>query len=251
MKKRTLRLGRLVACIMMLWSVTIAALFLLAGLPSQAQAQSSSAFAGWVSLVTTPVGAFAPSVYVAPPPTAERRWGAQARYGHWQFASDDDNTTNLGIGAAFTAGDGRLSVEVGRTTKKDCSDCDAYLVGSELHLPLVATEGGIAVTLNPEVGFMNESGNSDFSAFAAAVNVLLSYPVTAGSNTRVVPFVSPGVGFGRVSGGGSSETGQRIIVGGGAAFVNVESGLQLTASLSKIIIDDGATVFGIALGYGR
>ena len=119
----------------MLRNVTIAALFLLTGLPSQAQAQSSSAFAGWVSLVTTPVGAFAPSVYVAPPPTAERGWGAQARYGHWQFASDDDNTTNLGIGAAFPAGHGRLSIEVGRTTKKDCSDCDAYMVGSELQLP--------------------------------------------------------------------------------------------------------------------
>lgn len=219
--------------------------------PASIAGQSSNAFAGWASLVTTPVGAFAPTIYVAPSSRAERRWGAQVRYGHWQFASDDDNTTNLGVGFAFPAGAGRLGIEVGRTTKKECADCDAWMLGGSLDLPLKTAESGLAFTLNPELGFMTESGDYDLSCLAAAVNVSVSFPVAAGANATVVPFVSPGAGFGRVSGGGDSESGQRLLIGGGISIVNPKSGLQATASASKIFIENGATVFGIAIGIGR
>jgi hypothetical protein len=193
-------------------NLLIAVVLAVAAFSNDAAAQSKNAFAGWVSLVTTPVGAFVPSLYVPPPPTFGPGIGGFARYSHWQFAPDDDNTTNLGLGVTFPTGRGRLSFDVGRTTKKECPDCDAYMFGTEFHLPLVFGDDGIAVTLNPQAGFMRESGELDFSALAAAIKAPLSYAVVLGNSTRVVPFVSPGVGFGRVSGSDSSETGQRVLL---------------------------------------
>lgn len=231
-------------------NVVIAILLATAGFVKDASAQSSSAFAGWVSMVTTPVGAFAPSLYVPPRPTSGHESGVFARYGHWQFAPDDDNTTNVGLGVAFAAGDGRLSFDLGRTTRKDCPHCDAYMIGGEFHLPLVVDHGGITVTLNPEVGFMT-AADSDFSAVAAAISTPVSYAVAPGNGIGVVPFVSPGAGFGRVSGRGSSETGQRFVLGGGVALLDFQKRLQLTSGASKIFIENGATVFGIMLSYGR
>jgi hypothetical protein len=233
-------------------SVALSYLLVLAvAVPGQLCAQSSSATAGWIGLITTPVGAFAPTIFVPAPPAAERAWGIQARYSHWQFAPDDDNTTNLGLGAAFAVGSGRWSVDVGRTTKKDCAECDAYMIGSELFLPVASAAGGLGVALNPEVGFMTQSGDSDFSALAAAINLPVSYAVPIGADSRLVPFVSPGLGLARVSGGGFSETGQRLMVGGGVAVTHGGTGLQLTAGASRILFDGAATVLGITLAYGR
>lgn len=76
-------------------------------------------------------------------------------------------------------------------------------------------------------------------------------PSLLGTHGRVVPFVSPGAGIGRVSSGGDSESGQRLLIGGGISIVNLETGLQATASASKIFIEGGATVLGISIGIGR
>lgn len=229
---------------------TLALISILA-LPEGAGAQSSSAFAGWAGLVSTPVAAFSPSIYIPPPSPARRRWGVEARYSHWQFAPDDDNTTNLGVGASFPMAVGRWGIQVGRTSKKECSDCDAYMFGADLDLPFLGRDGAFTVILHPEVGFSTQSGGSDLTTFGAALDVPLLFPKLAGRNGRVVPFVSPGVGLGRISGGGSSDTGGRFLIGGGVSFLNVANGLQVTASVSRILIQDGATVLGVALGYGR
>jgi len=219
--------------------------------PPCARAQSSGAFAGWAGLVSTPVAGFSPSVYVPPPPSAGRRWGAEARYSHWQFAADDDNTTNLAVGLAFpVAAVGRWSVLIGRTTKKECPDCDAYMFGADLDLPFLGQDGAFTVILHPAVGLSTQPGSSDLTTFGAGLDVPLLFPTVARS-LRLVPFVSPGVGLGRISAGGSSDTGLRLFVGGGFSFVNMRNRLQVTASVRRIVYDEGATVFGIVLGYGR
>jgi len=125
------------------------------------------------------------------------------------------------------------------------------MLGSSLDLPLKTAQSGLALSLNPEIGFATELGGVDLSCLAAAVNVSLSYPIAAGANARLVPFVSPGAGIGRVSGTGDSKSGQRLIIGGGVAIVSLKTGLQLTASASKILIDGGATVLGLSIGVGR
>lgn len=217
-------------------------------LPEPSHAQSLGAIAGWISLVTTPVGAFAPSIYI-PSTSSGRRWGVQTRYSHWQFAPDDDNTTNLAIGAAVLSEGRRWSFDLGRTTKKEC-DCDWIMVGTELYAP-VAGDGAATLSLNPEVGFVTYAGDeSDFSAVAAALNVPLSYAAAVGTNVRVVPFVAPGLGLGRVSGGGDSQYGGRLLLGGGAAVKHVTTGLQLSVGASKIFIDGGAAVYGATVSFG-
>ncbi len=232
-------------------ALSLVAVISMLAVPRCTRAQSSGAFAGWAGLVSTPVAAFSPSVYVPPPPSAARRWGAEARYSHWQFQPEDDNTTNLAVGLSFPVAVGRWGVQVGRTTKKGCPDCDAYMFGADLDLPFLGQDGAFTVILHPEVGLSTPSGGSDLTTFAAGLDVPLLFPTMAGRYGRLMPFVSPGFGLGRISVGGSSDTGARFLVGGGLSFVNVESGLQVTASVSRILYDEGATVFGIVMGYGR
>ncbi|MCG6988829.1 MAG: hypothetical protein LJF06_11705 [Gemmatimonadetes bacterium] len=86
-------------------------------------------------MIGTPVGGLPPAVVVLVEGVT-RGLGVRARHGHWQFGPNDDNTTNLGIGVSFPAGESRATVEVGHTTKKGCSECGAILVGAELHVPL-------------------------------------------------------------------------------------------------------------------
>ena len=218
--------------------------------PRPASAQVDD-YVAWVALMTTPVGAFGPSVDDPLASGEESGWGLRARYGHWQFAPNDDNTTNLGVAATFPAGQGSLSLEVGLTTQKDCSSCDAYMVGADLQVPLLNSENGLAVSLNPEVGYMTPANESGFTAFALAANLPIAYPITAGGTLRIVPFLSPGFGLGRVSGGGESETGARLMFGGGAALVHTPTGIRVTPTISRVFLEGEVSVLGIALGFGR
>lgn len=219
--------------------------------PAPGLAQSAEAYAGWVGLVSTPVGGLTPSA----PGSAPVRWGLQARWGHWQFAKDDDNTTNLALGVTFGLGRGRAAVEVGRQTKKTCQDCDGILLGLETEIPVVTPGAGedrvVAVSINPAAGYMFETADeSDFSSLGVAVRVPVSMNLSLGKTGSLVPFLSPGGGMGRLSSGGASKAGLRFLLGGGLGL-RMSSGLETTVSFSKIFIDRGATVFGVALGFAR
>lgn len=224
--------------------------------PPRGHAQSASAIAGWIGLTATPVGGFTPVVPVTDPQGDPRGIGLQARWGHWQFAPDDDNTTNLGIGVVMPRGGSSTTLEVGRSTKKDCDDCDAILVGLDVHAPLWESRGRsgwgeetfLGVGINPAAGYHNAS-DSDFSALSAAASVPLWLSVRLGEGARIAPFFSPGVGLGRVSGGDESESGARAMVAGGVAVGNHR--VQVTGSFRKVFIDEGATVYGIGLSVHR
>jgi hypothetical protein len=216
--------------------------------PSSAFAQSESAIVGWVGLITTPVGAFAP-VAVVPRATgvAGGGVGVQARYSHWQFASDDDNTSNFGLGLVFGGSRARTTVEIGQKVTQDCSECSVTMLGADVHVALrPAPEGSeVSVGLNPAFGVGKAD---DFTSVAVAVSLPVMLTVAAGS-WRVTPFVSPGAGFTWLSGSGESETGSRAMISGGVAFGG--SRVQGTLSARRILIEDGVTVFGLGISIGR
>ena len=234
------------------YAIAVAALGVLS-VPSTLRAQSASDVAGWIALITTPVGAFGPSVFLPPVDGSEVGLQARGRYAHWQFAPDDDNTTNLGVGLSFPSRMGRVTFEVGRTTKKECSDCDAVLFGAELNVPLTGRDhaGGepyVAVAAEPSLGYMQmTAGGADLSALAVGVSLPLTVTVPTGGMS-LAPFVSPGVGFGQLSGGNNSESGERVMLAGGVA---VAAGvMQLTVGARKIFIDGAPTLYGVSLSLG-
>jgi hypothetical protein len=71
------------------------------------------------------------------------------------------------------------------------------------------------------------------------------------TGVQIVPFVSPGFGWGRVSEGGDSESGTRFVLGGGVGIVSSNSGLGLTLGAQKVFIDGGKLVFGAGLTWAR
>lgn len=217
---------------------------------TSAAAQSEKDFAGWVGLITTPVGALPPVI----PTTTGMAF--QARYGHWQFASDDDNTSNYGIGLSLGAGRSRATVVLGYTTTKDCTDCGQMMAGFELHVPLVqgggTQAGGIGIALNPAVGYAKTTASdAELSFLSIAVSLPISVSVPLGASARIVPFVSPGAGMGRISGSGESQSGTRMLLGGGVVLADAVPRLQITGSFQKIFIDHGVTMFGLALTLGK
>lgn len=224
------------------------------------QAQSSEAFAGWAGLVSTPVGGLTPDIV---PPGGEEGFGVRARYGHWQFDEDDDNTTNLGFGISFGDGQARTTLEVGRRSVKHCDDCDGFLAGIDVDVAVLerpldrsadgdATgRGRLGVSVRPAIGYMTITGDKDLSTLALGLSVPVSLAVPIGERGRLVPFVAPGFGLGLVSSGDDSETGTRVLLGGGLALADLAPGLRVTGSFSKIFIEDGATVYGVGLSWSR
>ena len=127
-------------------------------------------------------------------------------------------------------------------------------MGVDLNVPLTkltaaGSDAVFGVAVEPSVGFMKETASgTDWSAFALGVSLPLTMTVPAGA-VRVVPFFSPGVGFGQVSSGGDSRSGERAMLAGGIAVA--AGALQITAGVRKIFIEHGVTVYGVSLSLGR
>jgi hypothetical protein len=66
----------------------------------------------------------------------------------------------------------------------------------------------------------------------------------------VIPFISPGIGYGRVFAGGESAGATRNLLAAGISAARDGSTLRLTISARKIFIEGAPTVYGIGLSIG-
>ena len=215
----------------------------------RADAQTISEIAGWGGLMVTPVGALTPMGPAIAADTAPYRF--QMRYGHWQFDTDDDNTHNLGLGIGLRTGHARTTFEFGYSHKTDCSGCNSWMLGADVDIPLTPAPSGNAVgwriALNPALGFAKPSDGSGSAASAA-----VSLPVSAAlpmSQWILAPFVSPGYGYGRLSGDGDSEGGTRAMLAGGVTLASTQSQVRVTFSARKIFLEHAPTVFGLGFSF--
>ena len=220
--------------------------------PLVAQAQSVSAIVGWAGLISTPVGAFAP-VITGRPASGNRSFGLQVRTSQWQFAENDDNTRNIGVGGVFNRGRTRTVLELGMIQKKDCSDCDVFMAGVDMQVDVAQRSKGrttYLVAINPALGYGKPSEGSG-SALSGAFSVPVSASIKTGSSVRLVPFVSPGFGGARLSGEGESETGSRAMLAGGLSIGGQKSPWVVTASARKIFLEETPTIYGIGFAITR
>jgi hypothetical protein len=219
--------------------------------PLVTQAQSASAIAGWVGLVLTPVGAFAP--VVTGRPVSGKSFGFQVRGSHWQFAEDDDNTRNIGIGGVLVRGRTRTVLELGTISKQGCSECGGFMAGLDFQVDLAHTSKGNAtylITANPALGYgaPKEGGGN---VVTMGLSLPMSASFNAGSSLRFVPFVSPGFGGSRISAEGESQNGSRAMVGGGLSVGGQKAPWLVTLSARKIILEETPTIYGVGLTFGR
>jgi hypothetical protein len=210
-------------------------------------AQSNNSGAGWTGLMLTPIGALTPMGPATANDTTQYR--LQLRYGHWRFAPGDDNTHNLGLGVGFRTGSSRTTIELGYGHDASCDNCDYVMIGVDVDVPLIQPSenetGGLRVALNPAAGFGHPTDGSG-TALSGALSVPVSFVYPVG-RVSLIPFVSPGVGYGRLSADGESAGAERNILAGGIGIASPQSALRVTISAHKVFIDRAPTVYGIGL----
>jgi hypothetical protein len=215
--------------------------------------------AGWVSLITTPSGAFSPAIDTRRTDDTQRETVVLLRYGRWRFVDQDNATNNYGGAVSFRTGDARTRLQLGGTTRAGCSDCGSVMAGADMTIPLAhdrgasasGFSGGYDVAFDPGVGVMKPTGSrANGYALALSASLPMSTWFRVGG-ARLVPFVAPGAGYGRITSDNESDSGFRMMLGGGIVVADLAPELQLTVGVNKIFIDQGPTVFGIGIAFGR
>ena len=223
-----------------------------------AHTQSENDFAAWIAMIRTPVGAL-PPVPMVVGEGASGSMGLSVRYGHWQFAPGDDETSNYGVGLHFRPRKSVIRLEFAKSTNAQCSGCGTSMLGVEITAPLkslVRTEepGGrttaLDVSWNPVFGYA-KADEGDDTALSAALNLPVTLQMPLGRRWSVIPFVAPGYGFGQVSGGGESFSGTRPLMGAGIAIANAKSTVQLSFGFRKILLEGAPSSAGFGLVLAR
>ena len=214
---------------------------------SPAQAQDEGDVTAYLALSITSTGGFVPL------PTAARMGqpgGAMSvRYGHFSF-DDEDALHNVGVSGDFRAGRGRVGITGGAVI---CDGCDPLIMlGADWTTPLSQTvsEAGtfvVGLTTAGGVGIPTGDG-ADGVALSASLGLPLSMIAGESGAVRVIPYISPAVGFGTITEEGS-DSGVRPMLGGGVGIV-AANGLGVSAGFQKVFIDEGETVIGLAITFG-
>ena len=238
----------------------IAVLLLFFGAPL-ARAQSSNDVVARAVLQLTPIGALPPLVTSTIQAEVQREAALALRYGYISQSNGGADANNGGITAIFPVGlVGTISLTAG-VFKYTCDECKAGLMlglGGDRRLgDMVLGTGSdgsrIQFALNGELGFGHPQGSniSDGSVITGAVGLPISF--ISGSRTRdamrIVPFVTPGFGFGQFTGEGS-PSGSALMLGGGLGIYNRSSSVALSLGFQYIGVRDASTQIGLNLVLG-
>jgi len=213
----------------------------------RARAQNDGDVAAYVALIFTPVGGFAPRAGGALPEAGIG--GVSLRYGRLSY-EDGDATHMFGASGDVGAGSGRLGFTGGVAT---CDGCDAIImVGADWTTPLVRRTSpsgtfGVGVTTAIGAGFSTEE-DADGIALSGSLGLPLSLVAGNRDGLRAVPFVTPGIGFGTLTGDGG-DSGVRPTLGAGIGII-AANGFGLSVGVQKVFIEGGEPVFGLTLTIG-
>jgi hypothetical protein len=224
--------------------------------PASAFAQTDSEtkdLAGYLALSSTPVGALPPSAFGVD--AAKTRATFDLRYGRFSYEGDFA-VNGFGIGASAALAGGRIGGSLGSQT---CDGCDATtMIGVDYEYSLVNGKSGQnawAVGVQPSFGWTKAPGSDDVTdpdvnLMSLAVGVPVS--ISGGKAWRYTGFVTPGIGYGRVSAdvdGVDPVSGNRPMLGVGARVRSVATGFGFMVGMQKVFIEDGKTQLGLGLSW--
>ena len=257
--------------------IAVAGAFAL-GSGAPAAAQSDAEVSGYLALSYTPIGALTPlpPILGAAVPASGSRYALQGRYGRLSPSSGLSNST-IGAGVEFPAGRWSLGGTLGYLSVscteewEDFSDCDSdIMLGGSARTTLLSRpmEGraphaeGTAQRSVPKtlvIGFDVSGGYSPRQgehAIALAVGVPAGISIES-ENMRVLPFLTPGIGYGRLSSTSFDEDAPStsyastlLMVGGGVGIQFKSSGIGATLGFQKILKTGGSgTALGLAMSW--
>ncbi|HEU5185576.1 MAG TPA: hypothetical protein VFU01_13470 [Gemmatimonadaceae bacterium] len=221
-------------------------------------AQTVEDFVAYTALIFTPAGGLAPT----PLRDAGSPSAFQVQYGYMSepFFEPDESTHRLALGADIRAGAARVGFTLGYIANCGQGQCEstdrAVMLGANATRALFrgaerAGSGGTnwSVGARGSIGYAFPTDDqADFNVMSLAASLPIS--LTAGTRGQFVPFLVPGVGWGRMSGGGESESGVRFLLGGGLGFASPSGALNVSVGAQKVFIREGSTLFGVQLGWG-
>jgi hypothetical protein len=236
------------------FAVTIAAALSISA--SVAGAQGDDSGIGYLALITTPTAGV--------PPLA-RQWmlsaprtglGFDAQWGHLGGNGASVNMFTGGVSIPVRAGHADLGLLAG-ISKPRCGDFDcggSFVAGATYDgrwKQWTGNDNLVTLGFSGRAGYLTFDEPGDNETFlSASVGLPVSVAFGAGTGLRVVPFFTPAFGWGHVSAGGSGD-GVRFLVGGGLGFISPTSGFGVTIGAQKVIVNGGATVFGVGLTWAK
>ena len=231
------------------------------GAIASAAGQSRSAAAARAALVLTPVGALPP--FITSTIQGERQNGAALglRYGHLSGPTESTNENNAGISALLPIGTGATVTLTAGFFSLSCDECDASLMLSigadkalgDMSLGSSRESSRVRFALNGELGYGQPRGSTLSRGSVVSGMVGLPISLVSGSRSRdemrIVPFITPGFGFGGIRGvdGGS---GSALMLGGGLGIYNRSSSVALSFGFQHVAVEDSGWLIGLALVLG-
>ena len=241
-------------------TLTIVACLLVSAMAA-ASAQSRSEGAARDALINTPVGALPPLVTSTIQGEVQRGVALGIRYGYLSGTDRGPDANNGGLTAILPFGLGSTVSLTGGFVSYNCHECDPGLilsVGADRALgemPFGSGRDGsrLRFALNGEVGYGQPSGAtfSEGSVMSGAVGIPIS--IVSGSRARdemrIVPFVTPGFGFGGRR-GENSASGTALMLGGGVGIYNRSNSVAFSFGFQHVAVQDAGTQIGLALVLG-
>ena len=228
------------------------------GVAASAQAQGPSVgdVAAYVALSTTPVGAMTPIVTSAMLGRIAKGYTITGQYGH--LSDNAAGFNSFGAAVSLPVSGFSLGGSLGYIAPSAQGASGNMMLGlnAETNLGAWALGDGknanlFTMSARGDFGWANPSdgagGNVTSLALSAGAPFAL---VLKNGDMTFAPFVTPGFGWGRLSATGASESGTRFMMGAGLGIAH-RNGWGVSAGMQKVFIDQGKTVFGLNVSYGR
>lgn len=227
------------------------------GIAASAQAQGPSVgdIAGYLALSTTPAGAMTPTVTNAMLGRISKSYEIAGRYAH--LSQDGGGFNSFGASASMPVSGFTLGGTLGYWSSS-CDGCDGSMMlglNAETNLSSMKIGEGknpnrLNIGARGDFGWGNpKEGTTSLTSLGLSAVVPVTLVLRNGSMT-FAPFITPGMGWGRISADGSSESGTRPLMGLGLGMMNA-NGWGVSVGMQKVFIDQGKSVFGLNVSYGK
>jgi hypothetical protein len=225
------------------------------------RAQSNNDGVARVALVLTPVGSLPPLATSTIQAEVQQGLALAVRYGYLPGTNGGSDANNAGATAIIPFGlGGTVSLTAGFFAYT-CDGCDPGLMLSlggdrrlgDLALGSERDGSRLQFALNGELGYgqPQRASFSTGSVVSGAVGVPIS--LISGSRARnemrIVPFVTPGFGFGGIR-GPESSSGTALMIGGGIGIYNRSNSIAFNLGFQHVAVQDAGTQIGLALVLG-
>jgi hypothetical protein len=230
------------------------------GVAASAQAQGPSVgdAAAYVALSTTPVGAMTPIVTAAMLGRIPKGYSVAGQYGH--LSDNGAGFNSFGASVSMPVSGFSLGGSLGMWSPSAQGSKSNLMLGANAETNLGAWAIGdgkdanlFTMSVRGDLGWANPDDgtgtNNSITALSVSAGVPVALVLKSGDMT-FAPFVTPGFGWGRLSATGASESGNRFMMGAGLGVSN-RNGWGVSVGMQKVFIDQGKTVFGLNLSYGR